>query len=70
MKIKILWGALFLTFIQSSFAAGGSVIAFGEFANPSITNVPPLTNVVSVSAGLSDALALRDDGTVVDVGRQ
>lgn len=39
------------------------------FSGGSVTNVPAgLTNIVAVAAGLNDALALRDDGTVVAWG--
>lgn len=67
MKITI-WVALFFVFIHSGHAAGGSVIILGNSVPPSLTNVPPLTNVVAVSAGLNDALALQDDGTVAAWG--
>src|SRR5689334_1206931 len=51
-------------------ATGGSVVVYTTWPESgNVTNVPPgLTNVVSVSAGLADALALRDDGTVVAWG--
>lgn len=46
----------------------GSVVVWGyDFMAP--TNIPPgLTNVIAVSAGFGQCLALRDDGTVVGWG--
>jgi alpha-tubulin suppressor-like RCC1 family protein len=49
--------------------AAGEVVVWGYGEGIVMTNVPPgLTNVVAVSAGLNQALALRDDGTVVAWG--
>jgi alpha-tubulin suppressor-like RCC1 family protein len=49
--------------------ASGRVVALRPWAAVTVTNLPPgLTNIVAVSAGLDDALALREDGTVVAWG--
>jgi len=67
MKTTIVCVTLLFTVSNTILAAGGSVVVPRGTGN--ITNFPPgLTNVVAVSAGLNDALALRDDGTVVAWG--
>src|SRR5437016_3742202 len=68
MKIALLCVVLVCSFCRWAFAAGGTVIVSTPRGG-SVTNIPAgLTNVVAVAAGLDDALALRDDGTVVAWG--
>jgi hypothetical protein len=62
------WGKMSATSIH---AAEGTVVVLPTYTTEpvSVTNVPVgLTNMVAVAAGLDDALALRDDGTVVAWG--
>jgi hypothetical protein len=68
MKIILVSVVLSFAFLQSSLAAGGSVVVISP-GGGDVTNVPPgLTNVIAVSTGLSDALALLDDGNVAAWG--
>ncbi len=50
--------------------AGGTVVVYAAWSSGGgVTNVPMgLTNAVAVAAGLNDALALRDNGTVTAWG--
>ena len=69
MKTALLLFALVFSLNHSVLAAAGTVVVLTPWSGVSVTNVPSgLTNIVAVAAGLDDALALRDDGTIVAWG--
>lgn len=68
MKSTLLCLALVFSLLCPVRVSGGKAVVLSPW-DVSVTNAPTgLTNIVAVAAGLDDAQALRDDGTVVAWG--